>query len=371
MGQRNVGIDILRILLALMVIAIHFNAPATGHVALSVTGPMKFLVLPMVAICYPAVNTYVLICGYFSFAKRKNLKQVLNSLFKLWFCLLFFSLLGYVISILINENNFNFVVFLKHFLPVSRGVWWYMTVYFVLMLLSPLLNMIVQQLSKKDYLIMMFLALLVCSIIPFFLKFDSKIGLNYGYGLIWFVVLYLTGAGLSKYYLKEKKIKYAWYAALWYFVLTFYLFISAFIYNHIGMHEYTSAMYNSIVVYGQSVSLFVLFFVIDVKDLKLSKIISFIAGLSLAAYILHCQEDIGPALWKLTEPYKYADSIKLIPLFLEIVLGMFFAAIIIEYIRKRVFNFRNFENRTQEVILQKITNVLNLSYDFIIKKKIL
>lgn len=91
MRARNIGLDILRILLALMVIAIHFNAPATGHVALAVTGKMKLLVLPMVAFCYPAVNTYVLISGFFSYKNKRSYDKILNSLIRLWLCLEYVS----------------------------------------------------------------------------------------------------------------------------------------------------------------------------------------------------------------------------------------------------------------------------------------
>lgn len=338
MKQRNVGLDILRILLALMVIAIHFNAPATGCVAKSVTGSMKYLVYPMVSLCYPAVNTYVIISGFFGYSKRKTYKQVIFSLTKLWLCLLFFSLLGYAIALLSNEVVFNILDLGKHFFPLSRGVWWYMTVYFVLLLISPALNVIIDRLSGKEYCLNMFLALMICSIIPFFLKFESTIGLNYGSGLIWFVILYITGGGISKYCLKRNNDRHVEYALLIYLCFTFYLLVSPLIYNAIGLKGYTSAMYNSIIVYGQAISLFFIFWNINIKSERLSKCISFMAGLSLAAYVFHCQEDIGRMLWSITEPAKYADSLYLIPLFLYVVFGVYLVATLIEYIRKRLFS---------------------------------
>ena len=93
--ERNIGIDILRILLALMVVIVHFNARGTGHVSSSVTwAPMKFLIYGMDAIVLPAVNIYVIVSGYFSFLGMRGYSHVVKSLSRLWLCLLFFSVGG-------------------------------------------------------------------------------------------------------------------------------------------------------------------------------------------------------------------------------------------------------------------------------------
>lgn len=355
MNNRNTGLDILRILLALMVIAIHFNAPATGHVAMSTTGMMKLLVYPMVALCYPAVNIYVLISGYFGYAKQKGYSQIISSLLKLWLCLVFFSLFGYFLAVITKNVSFSIPDLLSHLLPLSRGVWWFMTVYFVMMLISPALNMVLDRLSKKDFLVFITVALIICSIIPFFLKFESFIGLNKGCGIIWFSVLYLTGGGIYK-YMKTNVGKNNW--QLWafcaYLLLTIYLLASPTIHRQIGlMDEYTSARYNSIIVYGQAISLFILFLNINIQSNKLSKAISFLAGLSLAAYIFHCQEDIGNMLWSLTTPSKYANSVQLIPLFIYVVFGVYFISVFWEYVRRKLFSINNFENKLVQRIIQR------------------
>lgn len=362
MRARNIGLDILRILLALMVIAIHFNAPATGHVALAVTGKMKLLVLPMVAFCYPAVNTYVLISGFFSYKNKRSYDKILNSLIRLWLCLVFFQLLGYIISIVFMSESFNLLVLVKHFFPLSRGVWWYMTVYFVLMLISPALNLIIDKLTKKDFLRVITISLVICSIIPFFLQFESTIGMNQGSGIIWFIVLYLTGGGLSKFYLNdnvENKRRLCTLSAVSFFILTTYLLSSWKIHAVIGLDGYNSYMYNSIIVYGQALSLFLFFWGIEIKKDTVSKTISFFAGLSLAAYIFHCQEDIGRFIWQLSEPAKYANSIKLVPLFIIVVFGVYFISIILEFLRKQLFSIRGIEKKMVFYMSKLFNGALN------------
>lgn len=371
--QRNIGLDILRVLLALMVIAIHFNAPATGQVHKYVSGEMRYLVYPIISLCYPAVNVYVLISGYFGYFKKKPFMNVLASLFRLWICLLFFSFLGYLLALSFYKESFSILVLVKHLFPLSRGVWWFMTVYFVMMLLSPILNIVIDKQSKKEYITMMLLALLICSIIPFFLKFESIIGLNMGYGLIWFIVLYLTGGGIAKYYLneKEKNNKSVWNAMFGYLAFTFYLLVSHSLYKIVGMGDYTSSMYNSVIVYGQSVSLFIMFWNIDIKNYKFSRLISFMAGLSMAAYIFHCQEDVERMLWQLTEPYKYANTLHLVPLFFYTIFGVYFLSVVIEYLRKVLFSIGNFEDIILASFLQKTYVFYESFYDYLEKKKLI
>lgn len=57
--NRNVGLDVLRIILAFLVVGIHVIAPATGVVARNVDWAItKFFVYGLEAVCYPAVNTF-------------------------------------------------------------------------------------------------------------------------------------------------------------------------------------------------------------------------------------------------------------------------------------------------------------------------
>lgn len=94
-NKRNIGVDLLKIILALMVITIHFNARATGNVYNSVNFfPLKFLVYGIHALCLPAVNCYILITGYFSYSNNKPYPKVLVGLWSSWKCLIFFSILG-------------------------------------------------------------------------------------------------------------------------------------------------------------------------------------------------------------------------------------------------------------------------------------
>ena len=354
MNERNIGLDILRILLALMVISIHliWGDKALGNAAYA--GDVDFFFVPFFALCYPAVNTYVLISGYFSYAKKKTMSQILRSLLRLWLCLVFAQLLGYALVLTTQFESFSIMNLIKHFFPLTRGVWWYMSVYFVLMLISPALNGVLDQLSGRSYLIMMVVALIICSIIPFFTKFASPLGLNQGSGgLLWFIVLYLTGGGIYKYlseYPKFNQKRLGLFALGGYLVLSLILSLSSRFMVRIGLEGYSFYSYNSIIVYGQAVMLFLAFRQVNINSIRVSRTISIIAGLSLAAYIYHCQEDVIEHFYQYLRPFNYAEGARLVLLFLAFVIGIYLTSIAIEYLRRKFFSIGNMENKIINLI---------------------
>lgn len=348
-NQRIIGLDILRIILALMVVSIHliWGDKALGNSAYA--GGMDLFFVPFFALCYPAVNTYVLISGYFSYAKKKTMSQILRSLLRLWLCLVFAQLLGYMVILITHCESFSILALVKHFFPLTRGIWWYMSVYFVLMLISPALNGVLDQLSRKEYIIVMVVALLICSVIPFFTKYESPLGLNRGSGgLLWFIVLYLTGGGIYKYlsdnpYYNHKQLGLLTFVG--YLVLSFILAFSSQFLVRIGLESYSFYSYNFIVVYGQAVMLFLAFRQISIRNAQVSKTISSLAGLSLAAYIYHCQEDVIEHFYQYIRPFNFVDGMRLVFFFLAFVIGIYLSAITIEYFRRKLFSIGNLENK--------------------------
>lgn len=360
--ERDSGIDLFRIILAVMVILIHINAPATGNVYSNVGWlPMKFLVYGTMALIYPAVNCYVLISGFYSFRNNRGIRDVFRSLLRLWTCLLFFSLLGYIVALLTGYQAFSIKELIARFFPLTTGEWWFMTNYFVMMLLSPALNRFIFKLDRDAFFKYMALALLICSILPFFVKYNDVLGLLNGSGLIWFVVLYLTGAGIYKFYFKEIHEGYAMRFTkskflLVYAVLSISLVAFGMLFGKVPfLNGYTFSMYNSPIVYLQAVCLFFIFKAITVKERISLRVITALSGLSLASYIFHCQPDIGLIIWKMSEPSKYANSIMLIPLACCIVLEVYFTAVGIEYIRKKLVSIGG-EKKLIGVICNKLFN---------------
>lgn len=360
--NRDVGIDLLKVLLALMVISVHFNAPATGHVASSVTNSaMMHLIGFFVALCYPAVNCYIIISGFFSYQIHKTYSGLFSSLLKLWFCLLFFSVFGYIVMVVIEVNSFSVSELIKRLFPISRGEWWFMSKYFLLMLLSPMINKFVDDQTKKEMFLVLAVSITLCSLIPFFMKFDDSMDVNNGGSVVWFMVLYYTGAFIQKYICVKKSKRNVLKYLLLFFVFTIAMGrINSFCSHVSFLNGYHVSMYNSVIVYGQAIMLFIAFWNLDLKNERLKGIILSLAGMSMASYVFHCQEDIGPFIWKTINPSAYCDTLMLIPVYIVTVLGLYVFAVMIEYARSKIVSFNNFEKKVIKSIISKAEEMVNL-----------
>ena len=336
MIERNYGIDLLKIVLAFMVIILHIYANGTGQVLMhSTTQPFKAISIIVTYLCYPAVNTYILITGYFLYSAKKKLPNIIKSLTILWLSAVFFSLIGYFAAVIFG-NNFDLCNFIKHFFPITRGVWWFYTVYFALLIFSPFINKLIDTLTPQELKILLFIQLLVFSILPIFVDWKDQIGSNYGYSLIWFIALYTVGAFIYRIKLIQNNSRKMFTSMMvLYAACTLSLYLLPKIFSFVGICV-NFAMYNSLIVLVQAIALFIGFSNVKIPNIFLPWI-SFFSGCALASYLLHCQEDIELLLWNKIHPSTYANSLNILFIIIFICFGVFSVSIILEFTRKKIF----------------------------------
>lgn len=333
--ERNGGIDLLKVLLAIMVITIHINANGTGQVLLHVTeSPWRQIVAIMTVLCYPAVNTYILITGYYSYTAHKNSHSVIKSLSLLWLSAMFFSIVGYFVSIVGFNAQFQMLELLKRFFPVIRGVWWFYTVYFALMLISPFLNKMIDSMLVGEHKLLLFILILLLSVFPVFVDWKGQLGSNYGYSLIWFIALYLVGAYLKRAKALQFKNKFVLNGVIGYIVSSFIMLLWPKLFGLLEI-ESTVSMYNSVFCLAQAICLFVFFGNIRLPKI-IEKYVMYISSVMLSSYLLHCQEDIEKILWSTVHPSNYANSSRIIFATINIIIGVLIVSAILEILREKV-----------------------------------
>lgn len=246
------------------------------------------------------------------------------------------------------------MTFIQRLFPITTGEWWYMSVYFATVLISPILNKAVDTFSKRESVSFLCAMLLTCSLLPFFTKFKEPLGVNLGYSFIWFIVLYYTGAVLCKYF-KDYKSKY--FLVIFFAMAVLTILVGNIASKFVFLRGYGLSCYNSIVLYLQAIVIFLWFKNLKISGTRIKNLITNISGLSLAAYVFHCQKDIAPLLWERLQPSQYADSIMLIPVYIVTVLSIFAIAILIEKARKIIFSISGFENNISGRITTSIKNI--------------
>lgn len=82
----------------------------------------------------------------------------INATIKIWLITIFYSWILTILSIIFFPNilKINHIFSVRHniqfIFPISYGTYWFITVYIVLMLLSPFINKFLKNLSQSEFL---------------------------------------------------------------------------------------------------------------------------------------------------------------------------------------------------------------------------
>lgn len=227
--------------------------------------------------CAVAVNVFVLISGYF------GIKYNFRKLLSLNWMVTFYSIVFLAISMYLEIHTFSPMIDWMQFLPVVTKQYWFITIYFVLCIISPYLNLLVEHLDVTKYRKMLLLGCGLFVILPtcgFVLNFRS-ITEDAGYGIVNFIFLYLLGRYLRLYY--TPIINKFWY-------LTGYVIGMAscgmfqMVFSELLGFSYDSLIsYDTLFVFFGALCLFLFFSKIEFKNLLVNNM----AKGCLVVYIIH------------------------------------------------------------------------------------
>lgn len=188
--RRNSSIELLRILAILMIIGHHFAIHSQiAFPSVSVTFN-RFLVH-----CFDlggkiGVDVFVLISGYYLIRAEK---LRISKVWKLWGQLFFYSAGLYLLCSATGIFQSDHFPFYQALLPLHSDIWWFATTYFLLYLLTPLLNLLLNSLSRHRYRILLAVSTTLCCLFPTFLRHSITGELG------WFLYLYCLAGYLRLY----------------------------------------------------------------------------------------------------------------------------------------------------------------------------
>ena len=160
---RRSGIELLRILAMLLIVAHHFalhtNWPAGGSAYNS------YLIEVLKSFGKVGAGIFFIIAGYF-LTKRKNDSSTIRRIFKIarptWFyalaCLVFILAIGdftIVVSLPVQREIYN------SFLPITGDAYWFVGAYIVLELISPYLIKMINAITNKEALTLLFMYIVI------------------------------------------------------------------------------------------------------------------------------------------------------------------------------------------------------------------
>ena len=330
--QRNASIEFLRILSMLLIIFLH-SIDHSGVLEASKTSSMityyyvQFTYM-MTQVC---VNLYVLISGYFLVKSKFNLCKLII----LWLEVVFYSLVIRLVFIAFGYQPFSVESILSCLVPVITGRYWFITIYFGLYLIFPFINILINSMNKKQHTILCVVMFLLSSVMVSLHPSLKGMNSGAGWGLAWFVVLYIMASWFRLYYTPNYK---------WICKILLWVGISLIVTILMGVGDRIPIVgniasnmyrYDSVPALFSSLCIFSAFLNIRIKKYSIfSRIILFIAPSTLGVYLIHAHANFSPWLWEFLNLPSYMDSY-LFP-FIQIgaVVGIFVFCIIIDIIRR-------------------------------------
>lgn len=302
--KRQLNYELLRVMAMLMIVCLHYLSKGgllgdPARADMNATGYAAWLVE---ALCLVAVNVYVLISGYFGVDAREHLsggskitfRGVLKRPVKIWKQVFFYSMLFGCGALITGVQEFDIYQFFTYCFPLVTEHYWFATCYVVLCLVMPFLNVGISYLEQREtgYLLAGLLLFFSISktVIPMQLPWDKS-----GYDVLWFMVLYLTGAYLKRYGIRLVRTRAR--AVALYLGSAAAVFASFFVIRMIylktgrlGAMIHYGYTYNFLFCYTGAVGLFLAFQAYKAKEGRLERFrkpIGLLSGASFGVYLIH------------------------------------------------------------------------------------
>lgn len=326
MGKsRQSNFELLRILLMIFVVAEHL-IPVIGDMQNQNSILEYYTGNVLISFFIIAVNCYILISGYF------GIKFNIGKLLKIEMQVLFYSISGLLLSLIFGFKILDIKHDIRYFLPTISRVNWFVTIYFILCIIAPILNWIISKLNKKQFRIIIGIMLILFYILPTlqYMVNVQTITMDSGYGIMNFTCLYFIGRYIRIYGVEISKNK----------ALVFYILISIglFLANHmlsilLGFYFNSFLSYDTIFCLLGAICLFIVF-----KEVKISSSwINKIAKYSFSVYIFHTCIFYNDILFSIAK-FCANSSLTYILTLILFPFVIYLITMIIEFVRDKFFD---------------------------------
>lgn len=196
MKERNYGIDLLRMVSMLMIVVLHLlrfggvyssDSPAINRMIISI--------IDMCCIC--GVDCFAIISGYVGL----NARHRYSSIFNLWFLVFFYSVLFSITFFIVTPDRVGLDLLVKSFFPLLSKQHWYFSAYFGLFFIMPIINkgiMMLSDIQLRNITLCLIMIFSVLSTLGNFWNKESLFNVEFGYSVLWLMVLYIVGAFLKR-----------------------------------------------------------------------------------------------------------------------------------------------------------------------------
>ena len=276
------------------------------------------------------VCLFIIISGYFYDKSRFKLKKLVKLLLQIFT----YSIIGLAIGIITNSEKMSLINIVKSIFPTTFGLYWFASCYVLIYIFTPFFRKIVENISKRDFKIILTLMIIIWGIIAFVPK--TKTFFN---EFIWLTVIYFIGAYIKKYnfnVLKSNKLRII---SIMIIILIMNIVMAVLEMLSIKIPVLSKVVYyfnntNSPFVLLLTVLIFNIFKNLTVKN---NNIINKVASTTFGIYLIHENVFLRDIIWKqLIQGSRYIDLPSLILNAIFGVISVFLCAMIIDFIVEKI-----------------------------------
>lgn len=282
--SRIYGIDLLRLICMLMVVIIHILLH-TGLLAQQTNNTLGYNILyGLDILCFCAVNCYGMITGYIYVDKQIKFKNLI----KLLLMVLFYSITITLIFKLILPHEIRVKNIIISLFPMTFKQYWFFTAYFAMYLFLPFINIMIKNITKKQFDYLIICILIIFSLLPT-LRGDDIFITNYGLSPLWLTCCYIIGAWSKK---RELNLKNSENYVLIYFLCATIVLASRNIITILKGHALINNLSESVLQdYTSPIILLMAWLLLkifkDIKVNKITKILQIITPSIFSIYLIH------------------------------------------------------------------------------------
>jgi hypothetical protein len=305
---RQSNIELIRIVAIIFIIAHHLLVHG-----MHIWDDVSWDNFPFVfsdAVFFISVNLFVLISGYC------GIKFRWRKFFYIWLLCALVGGLAYFFHLFVDDARIgkSFVKNTLFSISNVHGIW-YVQIYVFLMLLSPLINTALNNMTKNQVLYLIAALTIISSYFGWFWGHEVN---KDGYNLINFIWLYIIGYFLRNYW---KIDRYKPYLYLFISVVCSIMHSALFL----SCREYVAWAYNNPFVIVSSVAFFLFMISFKFKSLWINRI----AASTLVVYLVHENSYVSPWLYGSQFSSVYSQNIIY---FVLAVFAIYFCCVIIDFL---------------------------------------
>lgn len=332
MKSRNSNLELLRIISIFMIILGHTVWETSWNESTNFS-VNSFIIQNFWIGAKLGVNLFVLISGFFL---STRVKFKVKPIFKLWINVVFYSWMLLLFSFLLNLPNRNFENIIASVLPISFNCYWFITCYFFIYLISPVVNILIKEMTIYQFGSVLTAGFIYMFVFGLFFKNETA-----GSGNTWITLLfvYLIGAFIRKYNIVGtfSKRKLGYISLIQILIMSISIFAVNFTeqkniltYNPQKFAFFTNG--NSPFQLIASVCIFLIF--CDLKP-QSNKYINKIASATLAVYMLHTNYLIKSWLFNsVIRAQRFQNTVHVIPYIIGCAVLLYVLFVIIDLVKQ-------------------------------------